>query len=154
MKLSQVKSALAHIKHLEFLLPDGSPVAAHFHVTEVGEIDRRYVDCGGKMRRERVVNFQLWEAGDFEHRLSPEKFLDIIHLSEERLALEDAEVEVEYQSNTIGRFGLTFQDNRFLLTAKQTDCLAQDKCGIPAPKQKIPLSSITGSCCTPGSNCC
>lgn len=145
------------MNQLEFVLPDGKPVPAHFHVTEVGEVERRFIDCGGKVRRDRVVNFQLWEAEDFDHRLAPEKLLEIIRLSEERLAIEDAEVEVEYQSDTIGRYGLTVFGNVLRLTAKQTECLAADKCGIPVSKQKLPLASLapaSTSCCTPGGNCC
>jgi hypothetical protein len=33
-------------------------------------------------QRKETVNFQLWDANDFEHRLKPKKTLDIIELSE------------------------------------------------------------------------
>ncbi|MGX7836089.1 DUF6428 family protein, partial [Campylobacter fetus subsp. venerealis] len=70
---------------------------------------------------------------------------NIIELSEKVLELEDLEVEVEYQAETIGKFGLDFDGINFLLTSKQTDCLAKDKCGIPQEKQKISLADISGS---------
>ena len=159
MKLSEVKSKLAGLTEVNFLLPDGTKVPEHFHITEVGMIDKTFIDCGGVVRRERVANFQLWEANDFDHRLKPEKMTKIIELSEKVLALPDMEVEVEYQSSTIGKYGLDFAGGNFHLTSKQTACLASDHCGIPPEKMKVSLASLTpaGSkdqCCGPNSKCC
>jgi len=30
-----------------FVLPDGDVIPAHYHVTEVGHVTKRFVDCGG-----------------------------------------------------------------------------------------------------------
>lgn len=155
MKLSQVKAILKDVKTISFQLPNNSLVPNHFHVTEVGEITKRFIDCGGTVRKETVVNFQLWNANDYDHRLHPEKLLKIIELSEKTLAIDDNEIEVEYQGTTIQKFGLDFDGNQFLLTTKQTDCLAKDACGILAEKPKVRLSEITAqSCCSPKSGCC
>ena len=155
MKLSQVKSQLGHLTTLNFILPDGTVVSPHFHVTEVGQVTKKYIDCGGTLRNESMISFQLWAAEDFDHRLGAAKLLDIIQLAERVLELPDLEVEVEYQRDTIGRYGLEFTVTDFLLTARQTDCLAKDKCGIPTEKPKIRLSSIAqGPICTPNSGCC
>ncbi|PQJ75756.1 DUF6428 family protein [Polaribacter gangjinensis] len=155
MKLSEVKEVLKQLQTIAFQLPDQSLVPNHFHVTEVGEITKRFIDCGGTVRKETVVNFQLWNANDYDHRLHPEKLLKIIELSEKNLAIDNNEIEVEYQGNTIQKFGLDFDGTHFLLTTKQTDCLAKDACGIPAEKPKVRLSEITASsCCSPKSGCC
>lgn len=155
MKLSQVKDILKDVKTISFQLPDNSLVPSHFHVTEVGEITKRFIDCGGTVRKETVVNFQLWNANDYDHRLHPEKLLKIIELSEKTLAIDNNEIEVEYQGTTIQKFGLDFDGNQFLLTTKQTDCLAKDACGIPAEKPKVRISKMsTQSCCSPKSGCC
>lgn len=156
MKLSEVKSALNQLETIAFQLPTGELVPTHFHVTEVGKITKHFIDCGGTVRNENVANFQLWNADDYNHRLHPEKLVNIIELSEKILELEDLEVEVEYQAETIGKFGLEFDGINFLLTSKQTDCLAKDKCGIPEKKPKIRLSTLQTSetSCTPGSGCC
>ena len=155
MKLSQVKAILKDVKTISFQLPDNSLVPSHFHVTEVGEITKRFIDCGGTVRKETVVNFQLWNANDYDNRLHPEKLLKIIELSEKTLAIDDNEIEVEYQGTTIQKFGLDFDGNQFLLTTKQTDCLAKDACGIPAEKPKVRLSEMSAqSCCSPKSGCC
>ena len=155
MKLSAIKTQLEGLPQVNFILPNGSQVPAHFHVTEVGQASKKYIDCGGTVREESKVTFQLWEDGDVDHRLAASKLLNIIDLAERLLSIPDLEVEVEYQGDTIGRYGLDFNGTDFLLTATQTDCLAKDKCGIPMEKPKIRLSSIVeGSICTPNSGCC
>src|SRR5688500_13087844 len=102
MKLSEVKNALQTAETVTFQLPDGSFVPEHFHVTEVGMITKHFIDCGGTIRTEKKANFQLWDANDFEHRLKPQKLQNIIALSEKALGLEDLEIEVEFQQETIG----------------------------------------------------
>lgn len=155
MKLSEIKNKLAQLETIAFKLPNGELVPNHFHVTEVGKITKHFIDCGGTVRKEEVVNFQLWNADDYDHRLHPEKLVHIIELSEKTLGIEDLEIEVEYQAETIGKFGLDFDGTNFLLTTKQTDCLAKDNCGIPAEKPKLQFSEMeTGNTCEPGSGCC
>lgn len=154
MKLSEIKIQLKGLETIAFELPNGDLVPNHFHVTEVGKISKHFIDCGGTVRKEEVISFQLWEANDYDHRLHPEKLVHIIELSEKILGLEDLPIEVEYQSSTIGKYGLDFNGENFLLTTKQTTCLAQDQCGIPQEKQKIRLSAVGASACAPGSGCC
>jgi hypothetical protein len=156
MKLNILKEILNEINTIRFILPNGSMVPIHFHVTEVGLIEKRFIDCGGTLRNEQFVNFQLWEADDFDHRLAPQKLRSIIELAEKELKLPDAEIEVEYQGETIGKYGLAFNGISFLLTNKQTACLAEDACGIPDQKQRIKLSDLSNktSCCDPKSGCC
>lgn len=156
MKLSQIKSILKTAKTVNFILSNGALVPEHFHVTEVGLVTKNFIDCGGIVRKETVVNFQLWDANDYEHRLKPQKLLNIIELSEKVLGIENFEIEVEYQLQTIGKYDLDFDGNDFVLVNKQTACLAQDQCGIPTEKQKVKLSDsiIEQNRCTPGGSCC
>ena len=158
MKLSEIKSELKKLSVIAFQLPNGELVPNHFHVTEVGKVSKHFIDCGGTVRTEEVVNFQLWEANDYDHRLHPEKLLHIIELSEKTLGLPEGEIEVEYQmATTIGKFNLDFDGTNFLLTTKVTDCLAKDKCGIPQEKPKVKIGEWKPketSCCTPDSGCC
>jgi hypothetical protein len=156
MKLSEIKQLLTTLESVTFQLPNRTFVPEHFHVTEVGLVTKNFIDCGGTVRNETVVNFQLWDANDFEHRLKPQKLLNIIELSEKVLGIEDFEIEVEYQAQTIGKYDLDFNGNDFILLNKQTACLAQDQCGIPVEKPKVRLSDMNNepSCCTPGGSCC
>lgn len=156
MKLSEIKQKLTELDIIAFKLPDGALVPNHFHVTEVGKVSKHFIDCGGTVRKEEVVNFQLWEANDYDHRLHPEKLVNIIELSEKVLDIDDnLEIEVEYQGETIGKYGLDFDGQHFLLTTTLTDCLAKDKCGIPVEKTKVKLFSLNDEpCCAPDGNCC
>src|SRR5690606_21764540 len=119
-----------------------------------GQITKHFIDCGGVVRTEKAVNFQLWDANDYEHRLKPTKLSNIIKLSEEKLGMEDAEIEVEYQSETIGKFDLDFDGQHFILKNQQPGCFGCDACSIPAQKQKVKLSELNSTCCTPNSGCC
>ena len=92
MKLSEIKEILSALENVEFQLENGTFVPEHFHVTEVGQIIKNFIDCGGVIRKEKVVNFQLWNANDYEHRLKPGKLLSIIKLSENKLGIEDADI--------------------------------------------------------------
>ena len=141
---------------MTFTLPTGEQVPPHFHVTEVGNIQKHFIDCGGTIRKESVINFQLFTATDYDHRLSVQKLRSIIQLSEEKLGLENHEIEVEYQGDTIGKYGLEFKNGVFILISTQTDCLAKDKCGIPQEKPRLRLSTLQAqeSSCAPGSGCC
>ena len=156
MKLSEIKDILLHLENVSFQTENGDLVPEHFHVTEVGMITKHFIDCGGMIRNEKKVAFQLWDANDFEHRLKPTKLLNIIKLSEGILGIEDAEIEVEYQGSfTIEKYNLDFKENTFILTSTKTACLAENKCGIPKEKLKENLDSLSDKkTCQPNSNCC
>ena len=147
MKLSEIKSILASAESVDFILENGNKVPEHFHVTEVGSVSKHFIDCGGTTRTESKANFQLWDANDFEHRLKPQKLLNIISLSEQKLGLTDSEIEVEYQGDTIGKYGLDFNGKQFVLTSLHTACLAKENCGIPVKEE-------TKACCSPAGSCC
>jgi len=154
MKLSEFTQHLSGLKEIAFQLPNGILVPEHFHVTEVGKISKQFIDCGGTLRDEEKISFQLWEENDYNHRLHPEKLVKIIDLARNKLELPDAEIEVEYQGESINKFKLDFDGKSFLLVNTQTNCLAKEKCGIPAQKPKVKLSELQNSCCTPESGCC
>lgn len=153
MKLSEIKNHLSTAEAVNFELENGTFVPEHFHITEVGMVTKNFIDCGGTVRQEKVANFQLWDANDFDHRLKPQKLLNIIALSEKILGMEDLEIEVEYQDKTIGKYELGYNGGNFILLSKQTNCLAQDKCGIPVEMLKENTNKNQAAC-TPGGGCC
>jgi hypothetical protein len=156
MKLTEIKKALTQVDQISFRLPDGSPVPSHFHVTEIGSIHKHFIDCGGTIRSESAINFQLFTATDYDHRLSASKLKAIIELSEEKLGLTDLEIEVEYQGDTIGKYGLKFDGQYFQLTNRKTDCLARDHCGFSVEKPRVRISTSGTrqvAVCKPGLCC-
>ena len=101
-----------------FRLEDGTLIPPYFHITEIGMKIKHFVDCGGVIRTEQCINFQTWTADDFDHRLTPQKLLELIVKNEGLFGKTDLEVEMEYQTNTIGSYTLEESDlpKRFVHT--------------------------------------
>ncbi|WP_134344257.1 DUF6428 family protein [Flavobacterium psychrophilum] len=157
MKLSEFKNQLENATQLEFVLQNGQKVPSHFHITEIGMITKKFTDCGNTFRISKKATLQLWSSIDFKHRLEPKKVLSIINATYGMFEGEDLEIEIEFQQETVGKFGLEYINNQFLLTNTKTDCLAKDNCGIPTEKTKLKPSELqenTNQCCAPNSNCC
>lgn len=158
MKVSELKSFLSAQENILIQLPDGTAVPKHFHVTEVGEVTKHFVDCGGKVRHEKRASLQLWTANDYDHRLEPGKMAKIIEIAERDLGLGDLEIEVEFQGETtIQKFGLAAEGNTLFLQGTVTACLALEDCGLPpiVKKAAISLAGFTAAAkCTPGGGCC
>ena len=124
---------------LHLRLPDGSFVPPHFHVTEVGRIRKDFIDCGGTRRSLASCSLQIWVADDTEHRLRAGKLASILQLAESLLEGEPLPVECEYEAGVISQYPLeaievTPAGLLLVLGSKHTDCLAKDKCDIPASK--------------------
>lgn len=150
MKTSELQNILAaHRDHqLVMMLPDGGCVPAHAHVTEVGRIDRHFIDCGGTVRRSSFCCLQVWVADDTDHRLTAGKLADIIGRAA-AIDVSALDVEVEYEDGLISQFPVLdacADDKTVVLSlgTKHTDCLAKELC-LPA--------SPGGECCG-GSSCC
>jgi hypothetical protein len=151
------------ISHLEnhpfpqFVLPSGHVVPKHFHITEVGTTVRNYIDCGGKIRTEKNINFQLWVANDLHHSLSSNKIKQILDLSQSIIDSNYLEVEVEWQQESIARYGLKPHQNGFELIALHTQCKAEDHCGIPEEQMVYQSESNVNfrvKECKPNTGCC
>ncbi|MFO0847590.1 MAG: DUF6428 family protein [Gemmataceae bacterium] len=134
---------------LHLMLPDGSFVPAHFHVTEVGRVQKEFIDCGGTARSTTACVLQVWVADDTQHRLDTTKLAKIIQIGTPLFPSMNLPVEVEYENGLVSQYpvgGAEVTPSGVLLHlgSKHTACLAQDRCGV------VPLD---GACCpTPG--CC
>src|ERR1043166_2429611 len=95
MKLSELKPILNQhsAAHLRFVLPDGTSVPAHSHVTEVARIDKRFIDCGGTLRNESHCRLQTWFSDDTEHRLTAGKLARILDKAQTILGADDLDVD-------------------------------------------------------------
>ena len=89
MILNEFKKNLEAISELKFSLENGIEVPEHFHITEIGTVNKSYIDCGGTYRNEHYVNFQLWFSSDVEHRLNPKNLIEIIETAAEKMPLPD-----------------------------------------------------------------
>ena len=81
MLISKLKKHLAEHSHqnIRFILPTGSKIPPHAHVTEVARIEKTFVDCGGTQRTETICRLQTWVQDDTDHRLTAGKLLAILN---------------------------------------------------------------------------
>jgi hypothetical protein len=120
---------------LHMMLPSGEFVPDHFHITEVGRVQKNFIDCGGTRREAASCMLQVWTAHDVEHGLVAGKLAKIFHLAGSVLGRDDLPVEIEYGADVASQFYLADVEVTpggllFVLAGKQTDCLAKDKCGV------------------------
>ncbi|WP_310556398.1 DUF6428 family protein [Flavobacterium sp.] len=157
MKLSEFKTKLEGLETLDFYLSNGQKIPSHFHITEVGMTTKNFTDCGNTFRIQKTATLQLWTSVDYCHRLDPKMVVKIINSTEKMFEGQDLDIEIEYQQDTTGKFGLDFINNQFILTNTQTNCLAKNSCGLPLEKVKIKMSDLQAQIalsCSPESNCC
>jgi hypothetical protein len=131
------------------MLPDGSFVPAHFHVTEVGRVHKDFIDCGGTVRSATTCVLQVWVAQDYDHRLDTAKLAHVIRLAAPLLKSSDLPVEVEYENGVVSQFPVTAAEVTpsgvlLHLGTKHTACLAPQNCGVGM--------AVLNECATPG--CC
>lgn len=136
--VSALKSALAAAPDLPLAViwTDGEPIEAHFHVTEVGRVQRDFVDCGGTVRRVVTCLLQTWVGPDTDHRITAGKLLKAFDHAGPVLGQDDLPVELEYETCNVVQLRLAEvrrEPNRFVLQLglKHTDCLAKEVC-LPA----------------------
>lgn len=147
LTVSALTAALAAAPALPLTVvwTDGEPIEAHFHVTEVGRVQKDFVDCGGTVRRQVTCLLQTWVGDDTEHRITAGKLLKAFAYAMPVLGGEDLSVELEYDAcNVVQLVVATVQQepDRFViqLASKHTDCLAKELC-LPA------AGRASGGCC-------
>jgi hypothetical protein len=142
MLLSELKKTLSEnaYRNIRFVLPTGTKVPPHAHVTEVAQIDKKFVDCGGTQRTESVCRLQTWFQDDTDHRLTAGKLLAILDKAS-FITSGELEVDVEHEAPFISQFPISsveFEENTLILHLgiKHTACLAEDKC-LPPNLNKV-----------------
>src|SRR5947209_19897718 len=108
MKLSELKATLALHPDASprLILPDGDVIPAHFHITEVGHVAKRFIDCGGTVHdKTDTCLLQTWVSDDdTDHRLKAGTFAKILQLGDQVLPHDDLEVEVEHEDCAISQY--------------------------------------------------
>ena len=137
MNVGEFRAVLANNPDvaLHLMLPDGDFVPAHFHVTEVGRVQKDFIDCGGTTRSAVSCLLQVWVAHDTAHRLTAGKLAGILRFAALLLKSDELPVEVEYENGTVSQFPVAAVEVTpagilFHLGKKHTDCLAPDRCGV------------------------
>ena len=121
---------------LRIRVSDSLFIPDHFHITEVGIINKTFIDCGGTLRTAHSCLVQVWIANDTEHRLGTSKFSEILKLAESKFpTIGSLPVEFEYGNDLACQYLLAYGETNgeqltLALEPKKTDCLAKDKCGV------------------------
>lgn len=146
LTVSALKAALAAAPELPLTVvwTDGEPIEAHFHVTEVGRVQKDFVDCGGTVRRLVTCLLQTWVGEDVDHRITGGKLLNAFAHARPILGDEDLPVELEYETCNVVQLvvaSVKQEPDRLViqLGSKHTDCLAKELC--------LPAGSAAGKCC-------
>jgi hypothetical protein len=157
MTLSELRNLLEANREKPFrlMLPGQNPVPMSFHITEVGHVQKSFIDCGGAMHSVQTCVLQAWEGPDADHRLNAGKLHDILRLAEKVLpAGVDLDVEFEYEDAVISQYpvgNVVIGDAVTIeLTTKHTDCLAKELC---VPRPRFGKTDLSVSCCGT-SGCC
>ncbi len=159
MKLSELKSLLRENteRHFRIQLPDGAPVPSSFHVTEVGRVQKTFLDCGGTLRESLTCQLQVWVGEDYDHRIETGKMASILDKARAYLPDESIPVEIEYEDRVISQYtieGHEITGDAVVLTLanKHTECLAPELCGLPSIG-RLPAVGGKNPCCGPA-GCC
>ena len=154
MKTSELVTTLRQFPdhQLQYFLPDGGMIPMHAHITEVGRVDKTFLDCGSTVRKVSNLSLQAWVADDVDHRFTAGKLADIIGRASPILGSDDLDVELEYEDGLISQFPVEAISDankilHFRLGSKHTDCLAKEIC-LPPEKED------NGDSCCSGTGCC
>lgn len=151
MKLHEFKALLAANRDKLFALqlPGAKDVPRAFHITEVGYVNKKFIDCGGKVHTVESCQLQAWLGPDLDHRIEAGKMADILEKAAAIVPSDDLELEIEYEDSVISQYQVAsavIADSAVTLhlAAKHTACLAPELCIVPSGE----------SCCSPASGCC
>jgi hypothetical protein len=159
MNLSELKSLLREHadRHFRIQLPGGAAVPVSFHVTEVGRVQKTFLDCGGTLRETLACQLQVWVGPDYDHRIETGKMASILDKAKAYLPDESIPVEIEYEDRVISQYTVdghevTADAVILKLAHKHTECLAPELCGLPA-LNRLPAIGDKAPCCGPA-GCC
>ena len=164
MTLQEFKSLLQDNrgKLFQVVLPTGDAVPVSFHITEVGRVEKTFVDCGGKLHTRKTAQLQVWVGPDEDHRIQAGKMADILDRSVEIVPDDTLPLELEYEMENgfvsqLPVAGFSTSDEAVVLElgVRHTECLAPELCIVPAPTatQSVALTMAPSGAASNGCGC-
>ena len=164
MTLFEFKTLLHQNRETLFqvVLPHGDAVPISFHITEVGRVEKTFLDCGGKLHTRSTCQLQVWVGPDEDHRIQAGKMADILERSGQVVPDDSLELELEYEREDgfVSQFPVAdFEVSQgavvLRLGVRHTQCLAPELCIVPSAKsQPIALNVLSNGCGCGPSGCC
>jgi hypothetical protein len=151
MKLRELQRFLADHPDTfpRFVLPDGDYVPVHAHVTEVGHVIKKFIDCGGVTGQEEKALLQTHVGEDTEHRLRADRLSKILELGGRVLPNAELDVDIEYDCCVVAQYpiaevrpGEKYLD--LILQRGRTQCRAHER----------RTNRLGAECCSAESACC
>jgi len=132
-----------------FVLPDGTYIPAHAHVTEISHVVRNFIDCGGMIGKEEKIVLQAHVGDDKEHRLRADRFAKILQLGTRVIPSMELHVDVEYDCCVVAQYpiaGVRSEEDYLdlMLQRGRTQCRARER----------RKAEVTDSCCQGVPACC
>ncbi len=158
MILSELKTLLNDYadRYFRIQLPDGAAIPVSFHITEIGRVEKTFIDCGGQLREKTTCQLQVWVGEDYDHRIETSKMAGILKKAGSIFSDEAIPVEIEYEDRVISQYtidshNITDESVVLILANKHTECLAPELCGLP--EFRLPPINGKNPCCGP-TGCC
>lgn len=148
-------------KELKFEYTDKQFVGAHYHLTEVKNVQFDTTDCGGKTNHWLETQMQLWENPKEEGKerfMTTDKILSILkRVDGIKPLLRDTEVKFEYGNANFHTSVMPVHEVRtnegfveVVLFEEKTRCKAMD----PVWDGLAEKETAAAGCCAPASGCC
>ena len=115
-----------------FVLPDGEYIPSHAHVTEVGHVVRKFIDCGGMTGKDEKIVLQTHVGDDIDHRLRSDRFSKILKFGARVLPDADLDVDVEYDCCVVAQYPIAAarregEHLNLILQRGRTQCRARER---------------------------
>ena len=151
MKLHELVAALQKSPSTfpRFVLPDGDYIPAHAHVTEVGHLVRKFIDCGGMTGKEEKVVLQTHVGDDTDHRLRSDRLGEILRLGNRVIPSADLDVNIEYDCCVVAQYPIAEATSEgehlnLILQRGRTQCRARERREV----------ETAAGCCVTSAACC
>jgi hypothetical protein len=132
-----------------FVLPDGGYIPGHAHVTEIVQLVRNFVVCGGLGGKEEKVVLQTHVGDVTDHRLLSDRFAKILRLGRRVIPSANLNVDVEYDCCVVAQYPIADAKSdgehlNLILQRGRTQCRVRER------RQ----SETAATCCATSAACC
>lgn len=84
---------------LRIMLPNGELIPEHFHISEIGKVDKTFVDVSNTQREVHICVLKVWVGHDVEYRLIKSKLNALLSRARSIYA-DNSPMAIEYGNET------------------------------------------------------
>ncbi|RXG23506.1 DUF6428 family protein [Leeuwenhoekiella aequorea] len=151
MKVSEFKEYLFKAIKIGFELPNGKLIPAHYNMAELLIRKDTYVDKDKKINNREYVILNFKNLDRYNHRLNPNKILELIEKYEEILPISQFDIEVAYFEECLKLYHLEIGAKYLKLINTVLD---YQELTANQHKTNTPLVDAAADPSLPGNGCC